>query len=270
VEIVITPKKKNFNLKEIWDYRELFYFLVLRDISVRYKQTVLGILWTIIQPLFTMVVFTIFFNKIAGITSNTIPYPIFSFIGLVYWNYFSTSLSDVSNSLIVNQSIVTKVFFPRLIVPIYSAIVPAVDFFFSFSVLFVLLFIYHVQINLTGLLFVIPSLLFAMFLSIGFGSMLAIINVKYRDIRYVLPFFIQLLLFVSPVIYSTNIVSKQFQVLLYLNPMTGVIEFVRASLLHGYQVSILGLLISGLSSIILFILGTYIFLHYEKEIADIV
>ena len=271
MEIVIKPhNNKLLDFKELWSYRELFYFLVKRDISVRYKQTLLGIAWAVIQPLLTMVVFTIFFNGIAGISSGKIPYPVFSFIGLIFWNYFSSALIDVSSSLLTNQAIVTKVYFPRIIIPIYAAITPVVDFFFAFLVLFLLLYIYHVPVNVLGFLYVIPLLMISILITAGLGSMLAILNIKYRDIKYVLPFFIQLLLFIAPVIYSTNTVPKHFQFLLYFNPMTGVIEFFRASILHGYSLNLLGLVISIVIGVILFLLGSVIYLKNENNIADIV
>lgn len=269
MKLIIKPKNKNiFPLQEIWEFRELFYFLAWRDIKVRYKQTTIGIIWAILQPFLTMIVFTFFFNKVAGISSGNIPYPLFAFTGLIFWNYFSSALSDTSNSLIANQSIITKVFFPRIIIPFSTAIVPLVDFFFAFLLLIVLFFVFHIQINPLELLIIIPALLLSFITALGFGEFLAILNVQYRDIRYALPFFIQLLLFVTPVIYSINKLPKEFQLLLYLNPLTGVIEASRSVLLHQSNVNINGIAISIVSSCFLFLLGGFFFTKYERDIAD--
>lgn len=256
------------DLKELWSYRELFYFLVWRDIKVRYKQTVLGILWAVLQPVLTMVIFTFLFNRVLHVSSGEIPYAVFSFTGLIFWNYFSTSLSDVSNSFVANQSIVTKVFFPRLIIPIAATITPLIDFFFSLIVLIGLMVFFKVSIHAAGFLFLIPSLLMSVVTTIGLGSILSIVNVKYRDVRYALPFFIQLLLFVSPVIYSIHQVPKNMQLLLYLNPITGVIEFMRSVLFSNYALNFSGVIISCISSTVLLLLGVIVFLRFEREIAD--
>ncbi|SRR5258708_2022939 len=269
--LIIKPNKHfGIDVKELWFYRELFYFLAWRDIKVRYKHMILGIGWAVLQPLLTMVVFTFIFNKIGGISSGKVPYILFSFTGLVFWNYFSSALSDVSNSFVANQSILTKVFFPRLIIPISATIVPVVDFFFSFVVLFFLLLFFHISINLLGLFTIVLLLMLSILTAIGLGGILSILNVKYRDIRYALPFFIQLLLFITPVIYSVNLIPRKFQLFLYINPMTGVIETARAVLFHQYQINLLGLLISIVSSCVLLLLGILFFARYEQEIADII
>lgn len=269
MELVIKPQNKNtFPVKEIWEFRELLYFLAWRDIKVRYKQTVIGILWVILQPFVTMIVFTFFFSKVLGVSSGNIPYPVFVFTGLLFWNYFSTCLQDVSNSLIANQSIVTKVFFPRIIVPISTTIVPIVDFFFSFLFLLGIILFYHVSFSFLGILMIVPALLISMISSIGVGSFLAILNVKYRDVRYALPFFIQLLLFVTPVIYPIHQVPSFFQLFLYLNPLTGAIESVKVFLLHQQNFNMLGMAISTTSSMVFLIVGVLFFLRYERGIVD--
>jgi lipopolysaccharide transport system permease protein len=269
MEIVIKPQsKKNLPFKELWEFRELLYFLAWRDIKVRYKQTFIGILWAILQPFLTMIVFTFFFNKVIGVNSGNIPYPVFVFTGLLFWNYFSTSLQDVSNSLIANQSIITKVFFPRIIIPISTTIVPVVDFFFAFLLLIGILFYFHIPFFSWEILFIVPALFFSMVTAVGFGSFLAILNVKYRDVRYALPFFIQLLLFVTPVIYSFHQVSAQLQLFLYLNPLTGVIEAARVVLLHQHTFNIVGICISIITSILLLLVGIAFFMQYERGIAD--
>jgi len=269
METVITPQSiKTIQLKELWEFRELLYFLAWRDIKVRYKQTFIGIIWAVLQPFLTMIVFTFFFNKVIGVSSGNVPYPIFAFTGLVFWNYFSSALSDTSNSLITNQSIITKVFFPRIIIPISTTIVPIIDFFFAFFFLLILLPIFHVSLSILGILSVIPALFITMVTVIGLGNFLAILNVKYRDIRYALPFFIQLLLFVTPVIYSVHTVPSKFQLFLYINPLTGVIDLVRVVMLHQYTINIVGLMISILSSIIFLFIGYTFFMKYERQIAD--
>lgn len=267
--LIIKPKKKfEINLEEIWNYRELLYFLAWRDIKVRYKQTIIGILWAVLQPFLTMIVFTFFFNKVIGVSSGNIPYPIFAFSGLIFWNYFSTALSDTSNSLITNQSIITKVFFPRIIIPISTTLVPTVDFFFAFIFLIILLFVFHTPFSILGILLILPALLMTMVTVIGLGSFLAILNTKYRDIRYALPFFIQLLLFVTPVIYSINSIPLKYQVLLYINPLTGIIDMARSILLNQNVINEFGVIISSISSVVFLLVGIAFFTRYEREVAD--
>lgn len=270
MEIVIKPRSKHsISFAELWEYRELFYFLALRDIKVRYKQTLLGILWAILQPLITMVVFTIFFNKIIGVSSGKIPYAVFSFSGLIFWDYFSAALQESSNSLISNQSIITKVFFPRIIIPISSTIVPLVDFFSSFIMLLLLLLFFHVAISSITFLCIIPLLFFSIVTVIGLGGILSIVNVTYRDVRYALPFFIQLLLFVTPVIYPIQKVSKTFQLFLYINPMTGIIDVMRSTLFSQSVANVEGVMISTVSACIIFLLGSFVFSRYERGVADV-
>lgn len=260
--------KSRVSLSEIWRYRELLYFLSWRDIKVRYKQTFIGIFWAILQPILVMVVFTFFFNKVLQVTPGTIPYPVFSFSGLLFWNYFSMSLSSVSNSLITDQSIITKVYFPRIIIPIASAITPLLDFFFSMIVFFVLLLFFKTDVNFLGLFMIFPEILLTLTTTVGLGSILSIINIKYRDVRYALPFFIQLLLFVTPVIYSIHQVPKNLQLFLYLNPLGGIIELLRHTLFQNYELNVIGVGISILSSLVLFVMGVIIFMRFERQIAD--
>ncbi len=269
IMFVIKPKKNfGINFQELWFHRELLYFLSWRDIKVRYKQTTIGILWAILQPFLTMIVFTFFFNKVIGISSGNIPYPVFAFTGLIFWNYFSSALSDTCNSLVANQSIITKVFFPRTIIPISTTIVPIVDFFFAFIFLIGLLVYFKIAFSPLELFFIIPALLVSLITAIGLGSFLAILNVKYRDVRYALPFFIQLLLFVTPVIYSVRQIPTQYQLLLYFNPLTGVIEFIKSVLFHQNTISYVGFMISIVSSIVFLFVGVLFFSRYEREIAD--
>jgi len=270
-EIRIKPIKGFINIdwKELWRYRELFYFLSWRDIKVRYKQTAFGILWAILQPFLTMVIFTIFFGRIAGISSNDIPYPIFVYVGLLFWNYFSNSLSSASSALVSNQAIIQKIYFPKIIMPVASTLVFLIDFLFASAILIALMAFYHFSPTLIGILLIIPSLIITFLSFSGLGLIFSAINVKYRDVRYALPFFIQLLIFVTPVIYPTNILGK-YQWLWYLNPMSGVIETIRAGLLGTGAIN-WGLFASSvLLSIVLFFFGILYFKRAEKDFADLI
>src|SRR3989344_1699075 len=237
-QITIKPQKGwiGVNTKELWLYRELFYIFVWRDIKVRYKQTAIGILWAILQPFLMMVIFSVFFGKLAKIPSGNIPYPVFVFAGLLFWNYFSTSVSSASNSLVEHENMIKKIYFPRLILPFSSSLTPMVDFC----------------------------------IASGIGLFLSAINVKFRDVRYALPFFIQILLFVTPVIYPTTIIPAQFQWLLALNPMTGVIEAARFSIFGSPIENPSLLLISAISALVLFSIGILYFRKTERFFADIV
>ncbi len=257
------------DLKETWHFRELLYFLTWKDIKVRYKQTAIGILWAVFQPFITMVVFSVFFGKLVGISSGDVPYPIFVYVGLLFWQFFSSSLTDTSESLNSNRAIITKVYFPRIILPIAGVITKFVDFFIASLVLVILMSYYGYVPNLSGLL-ILPFLLFISFLaSTGGGLLLASINFKYRDVRYILPFFIQILLFLTPVIYPPSIAGK-YSWLLAINPMTGVIKGARAALLSTEPINWTLLGISFLAVSILFIIGIYAFRKTERYFADIV
>lgn len=271
-KITIIRPKKIFSwndIKEIWQYKELLYFFTWRDLKVRYKQTVIGVLWAIFQPFMTMVVFSIFFGKFAQMPSDGIPYPIFVYVGLLLWQFFSSALSETSNCLISNQAIITKVYFPRLILPISSVATKLVDFAIASSILVGLMAYYNYLPNLMGLL-IIPLLLLITFMaSVGLGLFLASINVKYRDVRYALPFFIQMLLFVTPVIYPASIAGK-YSWILAMNPMTGVIKAARSAILGGAPINWELLLISGITCFVLLIFGIIYFKKTERYFADIV
>lgn len=257
------------NFKELWRYRELFYIFTWRDIKVRYKQTVIGIVWAILQPFLLMVVFSTFFGGLAKIPSDNIPYPIFVFSGLIFWNYFSTALNNTSNSLIENENIIKKVYFPRLILPLSPSITPIIDFMIAFVVFGGMLIYYHFTPTLIGII-LLPILMIISFLSAaGLGTFLAAINVRYRDIRYALPFFIQLLIFLTPVIYPTTLIDQKYRWLIALNPMTGVIESARAGIIGSGSIDFSLLAISGIISIALFLFGIFYFRKTEKSFADI-
>ncbi len=269
--IIIRPTKGwiAINFRELWHFRGLLYTFTWRDIKVRYKQAAIGILWAIIQPLFMMIIFTTFFGGLAKVPSDGVPYPIFVFSGLLFWNYFSTALTGASNSLIDYEGIIKKVYFPRLLLPLSPALTPLVDFCIALVILVGMMVYYHFTPTWTSII-VIPLIIFISFLAAsGFGALLAAINVRYRDVRYALPFFIQILLFVTPVIYPTTLVAQKYQWLLALNPMTGIIEAARSVIIHTRPLNFQLLAISLVSAVILFILGIYYFRKTERVFADV-
>ena len=272
MKIVIKPKKglANLDFKELWLYRELFYFFAWRDIKLRYKQTIFGIAWAVVQPFIAMVVFTVVFGKLANMPSDNIPYPVFVYAGLLLWNIFSNSLSDSSQSLIRNVNIITKVYVPKIIVPAASIIVSLVDFLFAGLVFGGILIYYGFMPHFQGLLLLPLLLPIIIFSSLGLGLFFAALNVKYRDVRYALPFFIQLLIFVTPVIYPISIIPQNYQWLLSLNPMTGVIEAFKAGFLGTASINWLILGISAVFSIIFLLFGLLYFLKTEKTFADVI
>jgi len=267
---IIEPKKGwiPVDLKEIWKYRELLYFLTKRDIKVRYKQTVLGGLWAIIQPLFSMIVFTLFFGKLAKVPSDGIPYPIFVYAGLLPWTYFANALAASGNSLVGSQNLITKVYFPRLIIPASASLAGLLDFFIAMIVLGALMVYYQFFPGFEILLF--PFLVGLTFMcSVGVGLWLSALNVEYRDVRYAIPFLIQLWMFVSPVIYPVSMVKEKYQWLFALNPMGGVINAYRSSLLGHKPIGWALLGISTVIIIVLFLSGMYYFRRMERTFADV-
>ncbi|MEI6040059.1 MAG: ABC transporter permease [Candidatus Berkelbacteria bacterium] len=259
----------HIDLKEIWAYRELLYIFVWRDIKVRYKQTAVGVMWAIFQPFFTMLIFTIFFGRFAKMPSDGVPYPIFVYAGLLLWNYFSNALSSASDSLIVSEGIIKKVYFPRLILPLSTTVTPVFDFFLALVVLFGLMIFYHFTPHFLGIILIPLLLLISLLSAWGLGVFLASVNVKYRDVRYILPFFIQIMLFLTPVIYPISIIPAKYQWLIYLNPMAGVIQTARTTLLGGGSVDWQILSMSFGISLILVIGGIYFFRKTERFFADI-
>jgi lipopolysaccharide transport system permease protein len=268
---IIKPKKlfSFSDLKEVWEYRELLYFFTWRDFKIRYKQTAIGALWAIFQPFITMVVFSLFFGGLLKVPSDGVPYPIFVYTGLLFWQFFSTALSDTSNVLITNQAIITKVYFPRLLLPLSTVATKFIDFIIAGVILVGMMIYYQYVPNLIGLL-VLPILLLITFMaSVGLGLFLASINVKYRDVRYVLPFFIQILLFVTPVIYPAGVLGK-YSWILALNPMMGVIQSARAALLGTTVLNWLLVTISLFATALILIVGIYTFKKTERYFADII
>lgn len=275
-EYVIKPAGRSvtINWPELWRFRDLFLVLSWRDISVRYKQTVLGALWAIFQPIVSMVIFTFIFNRVGNIQSgDKTPYPIFLYVGLLFWQYYSGTLSKASESMVVNANIIQKVYFPRLIVPASAALSSLVDFGVSAVILAVMMVFYHVAPTAIGLLLLPLLIVCAVLSALGLGLYAAALNIKYRDVRYALPFFIQLLMYVTPVIYPVKMLDSHPVVkttMLWLNPISGVISTARAALLGGSPIEWNVLGISVVMSIVIFALGLYYFRKTERYFADIV
>ncbi|MDD5355449.1 MAG: ABC transporter permease [Candidatus Omnitrophica bacterium] len=276
IEYTIEPPKHFLSIdwKELWLYRDLFLVLAWRDISVRYKQTALGIIWAILQPVMTMIVFTFIFNRVAKIDSgDTTPYPIFLYVGLLLWQYFSSTLTNASNSMISSAGLISKIYFPRLILPATAATTGLIDLVIASVILIGLMIYYSFVPQIIGIL-ILPLLLICTVLyALGGGLFLAAINVKYRDVRYALPFFIQIMMYVTPVIYPVKMLDKYpiiKALMLWLNPISGVITNARAGLLGQGSVDwgIMG--ISFLMSFVFFVIGLYYFRNTERYFADII
>jgi lipopolysaccharide transport system permease protein len=271
ITLIKPSRKLSIDFNELKQYRELFYYFAWRDIKVRYKQTAIGAAWAIFQPFITMIVFTLFFNKVAGIsTGGAVPYAIFSYTGLLFWQYFSNALNRSSNSLVENQSVITKVYFPRIIPPISATIVALIDFFFATLVFAGLMIYFRITPGLDGILLLPPAIIITFIAATGIGMYLAALNVKYRDVKQALPFFIQIGLFLTPVIYPVTKVPEAYQWLLYLNPMTGVITAMRSSLLGLGTIDWPLTLLSVASALVLFVFGIFYFKAKEREFADII
>ena len=270
--IIIKPRTNPLaiDFAELWRYRELFVIFAWRDIKVRYKQTFLGGAWAIFQPLVSTFIFTIFFGRLAKIPSGVLPYSLFVLCGLVFWNFFSGALTHASSSLIENENIVKKVYFPRLILPLSSIITSFIDFMISLVMMLIFSFILGF---FPSIMFVPILLLGVLVASIGAGGLglfLSAFNVKYRDVRYILPFFIQTMLFLTPVIYPTAIVSNTNKYIMALNPMTGVIEAIRVTVAGVGNIDWLLLGLSAASAVVFFIIGLIYFRQTEAFFADIV
>jgi lipopolysaccharide transport system permease protein len=270
-ELVIRPKYGllDLNWQELKEYRELLFFLALREIKIRYKQTVMGASWALLQPFFTMIVFTLIFGRLAKMPSEGIPYPIFSYSGLLIWTYFSNALSQSSNSLVTNANLLSKVYMPRIFIPTAPCLSGILDYGIALSILAVMM-AYYKFVPSIALLLLPFIVLMTLLLASGIGYWLSSICVKYRDVTFVLPFFIQLIMFVSPVIYPANIVGEDLQWLLYLNPLTGIINAHRACILGYTPVDFVGLTISAVLTILIFVSGILYLKHTEKYFADLV
>jgi lipopolysaccharide transport system permease protein len=270
-EIVIKPGKSiGHYWKELISFKELFIILAWRDITVRYKQTVLGILWTIIRPLLTMIVLTLVFSKIAKLPSEGVPYPLLVLVAMVPWQFFSGSLTESSNSLISNSSLLTKVYFPRLILPASTIIASLVDFLISLILVFILM-IYYQHVPSINIIFVPLFLAIIILSSLGAGFFIAALNVKYRDFRYIVPFFVQFGLYITPVGFTSKIISEKWRLIYYLNPMAGPIDGFRWALLtNESRIYLPGLILSSVVTILILILGISYFRKTEKKFADLI
>lgn len=270
-KIIIEPVKGfvNLNISELWHYRELLFRFIWRDLKVRYKQSVFGVLWAIVPPIFSMVIYNLIFDRYAKVGPAGIEYPIFAFTGILFWTYFANSLSRSSNSLVSNSSIVQKIYFPRLILPISSVLSGLIDYFIAFSVLLFLMFAFQHFPNPVGIL-LLPFLLFnTMLLALGIGLFFSSIHSKYRDIGHVLPFLIQSAFFLTPVVYGSDLLSE-FSFLLIFNPMSAVIENARAGLISYGEFNWFNLAVGFIISLICFFVGIYYFRQTEKQIVDVI
>jgi lipopolysaccharide transport system permease protein len=267
--VVIRPTRwAGVGLKDLWAYRELLFFLTWRDVKVRYKQTLLGVAWAVLQPVFAMLVFTLFFGRFAGIPSEGTPYPLFVFAGLLPWTFFLNAVTNSGNSLVGNANLITKVYFPRVIIPGAAVAAGLVDLAVAFVILFLMMIYYGVAI--TWAIAMLPVLVvLTASLALGVGMWASALNVKYRDIRYALPFMMQLWMFASPVIYPTSLVPGKWRWLMLLNPLTGIIDGYRAAL-FGRAFDRAALAVAAVVTLILLLYSVYSFRRMEKSFADII
>ena len=268
--VVIQPSRslRLLSLKDLWAYRELLFFLTWRDVKVRYKQTALGAAWAILQPLFMMVIFTIFFGRLAGVDSAGIPYPLFALAGLVPWTFFSNAITTSGNSLVGSANLITKVYFPRLIVPAAAMLAGLVDFALAF-LLFVVMMVYYRVTPTVQVLFLPVLIVMTALFALGVGTWMAALNVKYRDVRFALPFLIQLWLFVSSVILPSSALAPRWRWLLMLNPMSGIIEGYRSSL-FGLPFDWPAIGTAAIITVLVLIYSIYSFARVERGFADII
>jgi lipopolysaccharide transport system permease protein len=269
--VVIEPTQGwvALKLRELWDYRELVYFLVWRDIKVRYKQTALGAGWAIIQPFFTMVVFSLFFGKLAKVPSDGIPYPVFTFCALIPWQLFAFALNESSNSLVSNERLVTKVYFPRLAIPIAGVLAGLVDFAIAFVVLIAMMLFFGI-VPTVAIVALPLFVLLAVVTALAVGLWLSALNVQYRDVRYTIPFLTQFWLFITPIAYPSSIVPEQWRALYGLNPMAGVVEGFRWALLGRSGAEAPTIIVSSVVVVLLLIGGLAYFRRMERTFADVV
>ncbi|MEP7273225.1 MAG: ABC transporter permease [Acidobacteriota bacterium] len=256
------------NLHDLWEYRELFYFLIWRDLKVRYKQTLLGVAWVIFQPLLSMIIFAFVFGRVVGVPSDGIPYPLFAYAGLLPWTFFSGAVTRSGNSLVGSAHLITKVYFPRLIIPGSAVAAGLVDFAIAFVLLAILMIYYAIPVGL-GLLMLPLLVLETALLALGIGMWTSALNVKYRDVGHILPFLITLGMFASPIIYPSSIVPAKWRWLFELNPLTGIIEGYRSALFgRPFNWTALGL--SAVVTLVLLVFAAYSFRSMEKDFADVV
>jgi lipopolysaccharide transport system permease protein len=259
----------SLGLRDFWAYRELLYFLTWRDVKVRYKQTLLGAAWAILQPLLTMLIFNLLFGRLAGIKTDGPPYPIFAYAGLVLWTFFANAVTNSGNSLVGSAHLITKIYFPRMIVPAGAVAAGLVDFALAFVVQIGLMIYYHIQPT-WALLMIVPLVVLTTMLALGVGMWLSALNVKYRDVRYAVPFLIQLWMFVSPVIYPLSMVRGKLRWAVAVNPLTGIIQNFRAAVFANQPFDWKSLGISTTITVVILIYAAYSFRHMERRFADIV
>lgn len=269
--LVIQPTRgwATLNLRDLWRYRELLYFLTWRDVKVRYKQTVIGALWAMLQPFLTMVIFTVIFGRLAGVPSDGVPYPVFSYSALLPWTFFATALTQAGTSLVTNANLISKIYFPRLLVPIAGVLVGVVDFAVAFIVLLGMMLFYGIVPGIAALMLPLFVLLGFM-TALGISLWLSALNVKYRDIRYTIPFLTQFWLFLTPVAYPSSMIPERWRLLYGLNPMAGVVEGFRWALLGDEHAPGGMILVSAIVVIMLFVGGVFYFRRMEREFADVV
>lgn len=267
---IIEPSSDNLGLqlRELWLYRELLYFLIWRDIKVRYKQTLLGAAWAIIQPFFTMVVFSLFFGRLAKVPSDGIPYPVFSYTALLPWTFFANGLTQASNSLVMSANLITKVYFPRLVIPLSSVLSGLLDFAIAFVTLLGMMMFYNI-VPTIAIVWLPFFLLLALVTALGVALWLSALNVQYRDIRYAIPFLVQFWLFATPIAYPSSLLDEPWRTLYGLNPMAGVVEGFRWALLGSNPPGPM-LAVSAVASVLLLVSGIYYFQRMEQTFADIV
>lgn len=269
VTIVPIDGWPNLNLSELWESRELLFFLAWREITVRYKQTLLGAAWAILQPVFSMLIFSLFFGRLAKIPSDGIPYPLFALSGLVPWMFFANGLSQASNSLVGSSHLITKVYFPRLIIPLSTVLAGLVDFSLSLSILMIMMLSYGIFPG--WIILCLPLLvLLALVTALGVGLWLSALNVKYRDIRYTVPFLVQFWMFATPIVYPSSLLSEQWRTVYGLNPMVGVVEGFRWALLGAQTQPGATLAVSTAVALLLLVSGVFYFRSMERWFADIV
>ncbi len=271
IEYVIQAQNKfSLGLKELWNYRELFYFFTWRDVKVKYKQAVLGILWAILQPLIMMVMFTLIFSKALKVSSDGIPYPVFALSGLLIWNIFSNGLLNSANSMVTNANIIKKIYFPRLIIPMSAILTALVDFFFALIIYAAVLIYYHQGISILKLLLYLPlSILITIITTFGMGTFLAALNVKFRDFQYLLPFLIQFLLFANPVLYSSKAFTNTWITqIMKANPIASSIQLCR-SIFTGQEVDWQAVGMGSAVAVLLLFTGIYTFRKTEAYFADL-
>jgi lipopolysaccharide transport system permease protein len=269
--VIIEPSKSwvSLNLGDLWHYRELLYFLTWRDVKVRYKQTLLGAAWAILQPLLTMLIFTLLFGRLGGIQTGEIPYPLFAFGGLLIWTFFSNSVTNSGNSLVGSSNLITKIYFPRMIIPAAAVGAGLVDLFIAFVIQIVLMVYYRVHVT-WAIAMTAPLVVLAALLAIGIGMWLSALNVKYRDIRYAIPFLIQIWMFASPIIYPASMLPPKWQWVLMLNPLTGIIQNFRIALFGNQSFEWTSLLISVAITLLVLVYSAFSFRRMERHFADVI